>query len=216
MSSLNGQQGTNVPSITREQWDSFKSQFPNDKRIQAVTFEELLSNTNGGTVDWQNPPTTQEIRAEVRAAGAISDCELWIGYVVYDAICLAIGAVGLRAGANRAAVEAVAEAARPVLPKLEAAIAKMAAQGATTTDLAWGVFEILKTIWSGGFLGAVVSVFLGTLTWYYWLLYGATGLATIVAALLTDGAAFVAEVTIELATFGFLVADSVNCAKACS
>jgi hypothetical protein len=40
-------------------------------------------------------------------------------------------------------------------------------------------------------------------------------MATIVAALATDGVAFVAEVIILLATFGFLVADSINCVKVC-
>ena len=204
-----------MSAITREQWDAYKSQFPNDERIQAVTFEELLKNTNGGTVDWSRPPAGEQLRPEVRAVGPISDCQIWIGFVVFDVICLAVGAVGLRAGANRATAEAMAHAARPVMSKLEVIIAKMAAEGATKKDLAWGVFQILKTIWSGGCLGAVLSAFLGTLTWYYALLYGATAMATIVAALATDGIAFVGEVIILLATFGFLVADSINCVKVC-
>lgn len=204
-----------MSAITQEQWDSYKSQFPNDKKIQAVTLEELLKNTDGGKVDWKNPPVAKERRTEAQAVTAISGCELAIGYVIFDVVCLAIGGVGLRSGVSRGTAEAVAEAARPVLSKLEVTIAKMAAEGASKTDLAWGVFEILKTIWSGGCLGAVLSAFLGSLTWYYALLYGATAMATIVAALATDGVAFVAEVVIVLATFGFLVADSVNAAKAC-
>ena len=204
-----------MSAITQEQWDAFKKQFPDDQRIQAVTFEELLANTDGGKVDWENPPVTNVLRADLESGVAISECQLWIGFVVFDVICLAVGAVGLRSGASKSTAEAMARAAKPVMNKLQTIIAKMAAQGATKMDLAKGVFDILRTIWSGGCLGAVVSAFLGTLTWYYALLYGATALATIVAALATDGVAFIAEVVILLATFGFLVADSINCARVC-
>lgn len=204
-----------MSTLTQKQWDNYKSQFPDDKKIQAVTLEELLKNTDGGKVDWSNPPISKERAAAVQPMAAVSPCAMAIGYVIFDVICLAIGGVGLRSGVTKGTAEAVAEAAGPVLSKLEATIAKMAAEGASKTDIAWGVFEILKTIWSGGCLGAVLSAFLKSLTWYYALLYGATAMATIVAALATDGVAFVAEVVIELATFGFLVADSVNAVKAC-
>lgn len=205
-----------MPTITQEQWDSYKSQFPNDKKIQSVTLEELLKNTDGGKVDWKNPPIATKGSVETLSAVSISACELAVGYVIFDVICLAIGGVSLRSSVNRETAEAIAEAAAPVLSKIEADIAKIAAQEASYTDIAWAVFDILKTIWSGGCLGAVLSAFLGSLTWYYALLYGATAMATIVAALATDGAAFVAEVVIELATFGFLVADSVNAVETCS
>ncbi len=207
---------TKHKTLTQEQWENYKSEFPDDEKLQALTLEELIKKTDGGMVDWTNPPGFEDAHSDFEAAVAISDCELWIGYVVFDAICLAVGGVGLRSGLNRGAAEAVAEAAEPVLSKLETTIAKMAAEKASKSDLAWGVFDILKTIWSGQCLGAVLSAFLGSLTWYYAALYGATAMATIVAALATDGAAFVAEVVIELATFGFLVSDSVNCAKVCS
>jgi len=203
-------------TLTQEQWDNYKNQFPDNEKIQAVTLDELMKQTDGGVVDWINPPISEEAREKVEVSVAITDCQLWIGYVIFDAICLAVGGVALRDGLNRETAEAVADAAKPVLSKLEKTIAKMSAEGASKKDLAWGVFEILKTIWSGQCLGAVVSAFVGSLTWYYAALYGATAMATIVAALATDGVAFVAEVAIELATFGFLTADSVNCAKACS
>lgn len=205
--------------ITKEQWDTFKSHFPNDDAIQAVTFDELIKNTNGGKVDWKNPPVAKETEkrgVKTLAIAGINDCELGIGYVIFDVICLAVGGVGLRSGLNRGTAEAMAAAAKPVLSKLEVTIAKIAAEGASKTDLAKGVFEILRTIWSGDCLGAVVSAFVGSLTWYYALLYAATAMATVVAALATDGVAFVAEIAIVLATFGFLVADSVNAVKACS
>ena len=145
----------------------------------------------------------------------LSDCEVDTGYVIFDVICLAIGATALRASASRSTAEAIATAAEPVIPKLQAIIETIAADGTSATDRAMAVFKLLQIIWSGDCLGAVVSAFLGSLTWYYAVLYGVTATATIVAALATDGVAFAAEVAIELATFGFLVADSVNAREAC-
>ncbi|AGL17713.1 hypothetical protein [Actinoplanes sp. N902-109] len=206
--------------LTEQQWNAFKAQFPHDQRMQAVSYDELLSNTNGGKVNWASPPTVHLPGADNEffsvAGVTVSDCELDIGYVIFDVVCLAIGAVGLRASVTSSTAEAVAAAAKPVLSQLEAAIAKMAAPGASKVDLATGAFTILRTIWSGNCLGAVVSAFVGSLTWYTMLLYAATAMGTIVAALATDGAAFVAEVVIELATFGFLVSDSVKAYEACS
>ncbi len=202
--------------FTQVQWDNYKSHFHSDEKIQAVTFEELLENTDGGKVDWENPPIAGGRGLEVQTLAVVNECELQIGYVIFDAICLAVGAVGLRAGVNRVTAEAIAKAARPVLPRIQVIIARIAAEGATYTEMAKGVFDILRVIWSGGMLGAVLGAFTNSLTWYYALLYGATALGTIVAAFATDGLAFVAEVSIELATFGFLVADSVNALKQCS
>lgn len=203
-----------MEKINQIQLDNFKKLFPNDQKIQAITLAEVLKNTEGKKVDWM---TLDKVESEpsLRAI-TITPCEKTIGYVIFDVICLAVGAVGLRATVKASTVEAMAEAAAPVLSKLEASIAKMAAEGASAKDIAWGVFDILKTIYSGGCLGAVFSAFTKSLTWWDMVLYGITGTATIIAALATDGVAFVAEIVIELATFGFLVSDSVKVVQACS
>ena len=92
----------------------------------------------------------------------------------------------------------------------------MSAAESTKFEVATAVFGIVSTIYSGGCLGAVLGAFLGSLTWYNAILYGATALGTIVAAVATDGAAEIGIIVVELATAGFLVSDSINCAKACS
>lgn len=139
-----------------------------------------------------------------------------IGYVIFDAVCLALGAVGLRATVRGSTIQAIFQAATPAMSGIEQAIAQIGRSGATAVDQAKGVFNILKAIWSGGSLGAVFSAFTGSLTWWDMALYGVTGLATIVAALATDGLAFVAEVVILLASFGFLASDSVKAIQACN
>lgn len=215
----------NTVAITPEQWDNYKSQFPNDPKIQAVTLDELLKNTDSEKVDWENIGNAKKKdlatsphfeKTNQVQFNVVSPCKIAMGFVIFDVICLAIGGVGLRATATTEVAIEMVEAAAPVLSKIEIAIAKMAAKEASMTDIASGVFEILKAIYSGGCLGAVLSAFLGSLTWYYALLYGAMAMATIVAVLATDGIAFVAEVVIVLATAGFVVVDSVSAYETCS
>ena len=92
----------------------------------------------------------------------------------------------------------------------------MSDANASKTSIAGAVFGVISTIYSGGCLGAVISAFLGSLTWYNAVLYGATALGTIMAAVATDGAAEIGIIVVELATAGFLVSDSINCAEACN
>ncbi|WP_342616753.1 hypothetical protein [Rhodoferax sp. GW822-FHT02A01] len=202
-----------MTNLTENKLDDFKNLYPNNPRIQALTLDEVLKNTAGMTVDWSKIKFQQR---SVAAAAAISGCQLAVGYVVFDVVCLAVGAVGLRAGVSGSTVQAMANAVAPVLSKIEIIIARLAAQGATTSEIAWGVFEILKTIYSGGCLGAVFEAFTDSLKWWEMVLYGITGVATIVAALATDGMAFVAEIVILLATFGFLLSDSASAIQICN
>ncbi len=202
--------------ITQETLDMFKKEFPNDAKIQALTLDAVLQHAETTTIDWSRlsggvPQHTIQLQSI-----SITPCQKAIGYVIFDAICLALGAVSLRSSVKASTVEAMAEAAAPVLSKIETAVAKMAAEGASYTDMAKGVFTILQTIYSGGCLGAVFSAFTASLSWWDMVLYGLTGMATIVAALATDGAALIAEIVIELATFGFLVSDSVKAVQACN
>lgn len=205
-------------TITQEHLDAFKKQYLFSEEIQALTLVNLLQNTEGKTVNWESMHTLSSDQDMLSTEGSLklTDCQLSIGYVIFDVICLAVGAVGLRSSVRPGTVAAMAQAAAPVLSKIEMIIARMAAPGASTSVLAWGVFDILKTIVSGGCLGAVVSAFTASLTWWDMILYGVTAVATIIAALATDGLAFVAEVIILLATFGFLVSDSVKAVQSCS
>jgi hypothetical protein len=204
-------------TITQQHLDDYKALFPNDRDIQNITLQQLLTQSSG-KVDWQRlQPGTAPARPEasVQAPG-LTDCQTKIGYVLFDVVCLAVGAVGLRASVRPQTIAAMAGAAAPVLSKLEVVIARMGAEGTSTVDMAKGVFTILSTIYSGGCLGAVVSAFTASLTWWDMILYGVTATATIIAALATEGAAFVAEVVVLLATFGFLASDSVKAVQACS
>ena len=146
----------------------------------------------------------------------MNDCEKQIGYVIFDCVCLMLGAAELRAGVTAEAAEEMAEACKPVISKFESYILTMAKEDSSTTEVASAVFGIMSTIWSGGCLGEVVSAWLGTLSVGNAILYGVTALGTLVAAFATDGAAEIGIIAVELATAGWLIEDSVKCVKDCS
>ena len=145
-----------------------------------------------------------------------SDCEKQLGYVIFDSVCLMLGAAELRASLTAEAAEDMAEAAKPVLSKMDKYILTIADEASSKTEVATAVFGIMSTIWSGGCLGAVVSSWLGTLSVGNAILYGATALGTLLAAFATDGAAEIGIIAVELATAGWLIEDSIKCAEECS
>jgi hypothetical protein len=159
---------------------------------------------------------TQNVAEEQLSTNANLDCEVAMGFCIFDAVCLCVGAVGLRASVQRAVIESVAEAARPALSEVERIIAQMASKETTITQTAYGVYKILTAIYRAQCLGAVVAAFRNTLTWWNAVLYGVSATATIIAVLATDGAAFVAEVVVVLATFGFLASDIERAVRVCN
>ena len=72
-----------------------------------------------------------------------TDCEAKIGAVIFDCICLMLGAGEARAALTGEAAEEMAEAARPVLSKMEQYIATMASKESSTTEVAGAVFGVV-------------------------------------------------------------------------
>lgn len=209
-----------MTDITQQQLNLFKSLFPNRKDIQELTPEIVQSKADEESFDLKTIRWEDLIQAKWQSSSVpddslitITNCQMSIGYVVFDAISLALGAVGLRATVKASTIQAIFNAVSPSQSALEAIIASMS--GASKIDQAKGVFNILKLIYNGGSLGAVFSAFADSLTWWDALLYAVSGLATIVAAVATDGVAFVAEVVVLLASFGFLTSDTVKAVQAC-
>lgn len=198
-------------TITPETFKAYQALNPHDSRLQALTLAELYKNTGTGQVDW-NKVTYKPALLQ----SGEWDCAKGIGYVVFDCVCLFLGAVTLRASVTAEAAEDMAKAAEPVASQLEKYILIMSDANSSKTAVATAVFGIISTIYSGSCLGAVISAFLGSLTWYNAILYGATALGTIMAAVATDGAAEIGIIIVELATAGFLVGDSIKCKEACS
>ena len=204
-------------SVTQQQLDVFKGLYLGNPQIQALTLADVLNNTSGKTVDWNSIPSPSPETAAATSALSLSltDCQMNIGYVICDVVLLALGAVRLRGQVNTRTIAGIFHAANPAMGRIEAGIAEIGKAGASNTDRAFGVFKILGAIYSGGCLGAVFSALLSSLTWWDMVIYGISGTAAIVAALASDGVAFVAEVVIFLGTFAFLASDSVKAIQVC-
>ena len=198
-------------TITPEIFKAYQALNSHDTRLQKLTLEELYANTGSGQVDW-NKVT---YKPELLQSGEW-DCAKGIGYVVFDCVCLFLGAISLRSSVTAEAAENMAKAAQPVSKQLEKYILIMADHGSSNTEVATAVFGIISTIYSGSCLGAVISAFLGSLWFFTAILYGATALGTIMPPVATDGFAEIGIIVVELATAGFLVNDSIKCADACS
>ena len=204
-------------AITPHSFQAYKALFPQDKKLQQLTLEELYKELGGdGRVNWGDIFYSDEDRDEVKLLSEDTPCALSIGYVVFDCICLFLGAATLRAGITAEVAEAMAEAAEPAVNQISKYIKTIAAAESSKLDVATAVFGVISTIYSAGCMGAVLSTFLGKLDWYDAILYGATALGTIMAALATDGTAEIGIIIVELATAGFLVNDSITCSKSCS
>ena len=199
-------------TISPSDLEAYKALNPHDKKLQALTLTELYEHTGSGLVNWESITYKQSNR--LTADGWT--CALGVGYVVFDCVCLFLGAASLRASVTAEVAEELAEATKPVLSQLSKYIKTIAAAESSKMDVATAVFGVISTIYSGACLGAVLSAFLGSLTWYNAVLYGATALGTIMAALATDGAAEIGIIIVELATAGFLIGDSIKCVDACS
>lgn len=203
-------------AITPESFQAYKALYPDDKRLQELTLDELYHRLGSGNVDWRNIYYTDDEDHFSTELLEIPPCPLGIGYVVFDCVCLFLGAISLRSSITAEAAEAIAEAAEPAVNQISKYIKTISAAESSKFEVASAVFGVISTIYSAGCLGAVISAFLGQLEWYQAVLYGATALGTIMAAVATDGAAEIGIIVVELATAGFLVDDSIKCAQACS
>ena len=204
--------------IDQKDLDEFKALYPKNPQIQCITLDQVKMNTPQANGNWNEPLPdriqVQFIRAQAHHSG-ISDCKKAIGYVVFDCLCLALGALRLRSHANSAIILSIGGSITPIASKLEAEIPKMVAREASRLDMARVVFDVLETIYSHGILGSVFCAFTKDMTRWNAMLYGITGTATLFNAISTDGERFIADVAARLKTFGYLVSDSVKVALAC-
>jgi hypothetical protein len=166
-------------------------------------------------LDWDTISPARPILTEFEhpTSTTPSACQMAVGFVIFDAVCFGFGAYGLRGAVTAPTIEAMYVAAGTSATTIQSIIAQMSS--GSNWEKAKGLFDILKTIWNGGSLSAVVGAFVGSLTWWDMILYGISGVATIVALVATDGAAFIAQTVIALASFGFVASDSVKAVQAC-
>ena len=182
--------------------------------VYGKTIPLPLSNTDAGHVDFRT--ITYDSEHQLFTESSTFACGTAIGFVVFDCLCLFLGAVALRSAVTAEVAEEMGEAVKPVANQLTKYIKTMKSAESSKTEVAGAVFGVVSTIYSGSCLGAALSTFLGSLTWYNSVLYGATALGTIMAAVATDGAAEIGLLVIEIATAGWVISDSIKADEACA
>lgn len=199
-------------TLTEEQWNSFVNDYCLDNEMKKISYQELMNNTNNGQIDLKNL-TLPSIQEKKLTLGADS-CPLAIGYVVVDVVCLVLGAVSIRSSISASSVEDIAGIVEPEIPQILKNVETIAEEGSTSLEKAKAVWGIIKVVLKSPY--SILKAVFSSLPWYKKALVIAQAIATIAAALLTDGAALIAEIVVELATFGFLVSDAVSAVSTCS
>jgi hypothetical protein len=197
-------------TLTEKQWNSFVNNYCTDEEMKKISYKELMDNTNNGQLDLSD----LSAGSNEKVSDVSADCGLAIGFVIADVVALATGALSIRASVSEESAQTIAGIVGPDIPDILKYVDTIAAEGSSDEEIAKAVFGIMKVTLKSPY--DIVKAVFASLPWYKKALAIAQGVATIVAAVATDGIAFIAEVVVELASFGFLVTDSVHAVSACS
>lgn len=196
-------------AFKQEHLDDLKRLYPDDREIQGLTLQQV--NTEGRRVD-----TSKFHESSAEQGWSVSACDEAVGYVIYDVILLAIGLIGLRNKVRAHMIADIAEAARPVLPRIRVFVNKIAEPGSSHPNLvrAEAAFEILMEL--RPVIKKVLKALSSNLKGWDRVLFLLAVSADIFALFATDGAAMAAEVAIHLVSFAYLATDAEKAVKACS
>ena len=143
------------------------------------------------------------------------ECNTHIGYVIYDCLCLVLGSQEMRDRATDADARVLAAAAEPVRDSIKSNILVIADDVSDRTEKAESVFTIVNKLYSSGCLFEVYKVWVASLPAKDAVKYTAKALKTLIASFATDGAALLGVIIVELATFKYLIEDSIECKETC-
>ena len=202
--------------ITQSALDAFKAHIRSDPNpnsaILQITLDQLA--THAATRDhWGNSAVPLPNRRQAR--GLVSPCRMAVAECVLDCVLVAWGAWGLHGKISPAAIEEVAEAITPVLSEIEQLVMTISDAGKHWFDRTKAVWSTLLLIKNGLMFEAVFHALIKDLTLMDMVLYGVLGLAELTAAFLTDGAALIAEMVVELASAVFLITDGLKAVEVC-
>lgn len=177
---------------------------------------ELFKHVIHGTTPSAPEPTKPAaMPASGTDAFGLTKCEEAGFVVLLDVIMLALSVLGLKTAYNQTVNRAVLRELGPdTLRGLMANIHNL--RNATSTlERAKEMFSLLGAIYNAGMLRAVVKHFFDGMSWFEWMKTGIIALAQFIAWFATDGAAFVAEMVIVLASAVSLGQDIAKMAECC-
>lgn len=196
----------------------FKIQFPHDQKLQDTSTEEIEKLVRIFMSD------ERLIKVESTAPSspglgttffAVPSCTAAVTTVIVDVIFMILGFVGLHVSASEAANRAVLRLlGQETLGGFMRLFHDLnTAQGLVAQAKA--IFNIAAAAYNAGMFRAVFTEIYHSMTWWDWTITGVAAVAQIAALVLTDGAAFVAEVALNGAAVAYVVSDSVKAVQAC-
>jgi len=197
----------------------FRNLYPNDARIQALTWKNFEELGSCAEVNWKNltsiyPPAGlvdpfPSIATGPPTLAQIDNCGYFTAFVVFDIICIVLNGVLLRGSVNAGTIFNIAGVVQRYVPRLAPIMGRMLVflQRNQLLNAIAEMINVLREIVSSGLLGSVLGAFLGGLTWDRAILYGVQAAATIALAVSTGGTALYAQYAITLASAGFLLVD---------
>jgi hypothetical protein len=201
--------------ITQQNLDLFKAQHPNNPAIQALTLDDVITNTAGSTVVWSrvldNPPPLILSRMAFFGSNR-SWCDIDIAKVVIDVVLLAIDASELSGKLSQEAAEEAAAVLGEDITEIEELVNALG-KASSNTEKAAAIFAILRHIVDIGCLGGILSAIFKSLSWWDMILYGIVAVVTIVALVVSDGALAIIGLLISAV---FLFEDVKTCITTCS
>ena len=144
-----------------------------------------------------------------------NECNIYIGYVIYDCMCLMLGAIDMRKKASDEDARVIAAAAEPALSSLRPNILVVADEVSDRTEKAIAAFTVVSKLYSSGCLAEVCKIWITSLPTKDAIKYTGKAFKALIAAFATDGAAMIGVILVELATFPELIEDSITCKDCC-
>ena len=133
-------------------------------------------------------------------------------------IFMILGFVGLHATNSeaiaRAAAKEVCEEVAKNLPKWLKLINSLK-EADSVTAKAKAIFNIGSAAYSAGMFRGILSSIKSSMKWWDWIITGVAAVFQIGALVLTDGAAFIAEVALNATAIAYVVSDSVKACQVC-
>ncbi len=213
------------PPITNEQIQTaiatLRQYFLDDADLAKVSdteierrVREFITSKQIFTPELKTPPT----EGPTTLAAARESCPYAIGVVIADCIFMILGFVGLHAtnseAITRSAAKEIGEEAAKSLPKWRTLINDLREAGPITAK-AKAIFNIGAAAYSAGMFRGILASIKSSMKWWDWVITGTAAVAQIAALVLTDGAAFIAEVALNATSVAYVVSDAVKAGQSC-
>lgn len=223
-----------IPSIITENEESlvasdrikkaiavFRKSFPDCVELAEISDSEIEVKVKEFTKNKQvvspdlNTPSIQPLAIEE----PIISCPISIAIVIVDCILMILRFTGIHVMNNNAIKEIAAkEIAKEVtknLPEWKELIGSVK-EADSLINKAKAIFNIGVAAHKAGMTGSILSSLKSSMKWWDWVIVGVAALAQIAALVLTDGAAFIAEIALDTAAVACVVSAAVKSHYSCT